>query len=49
MTRLGRQGLPPGVGQRLAAKAATSIIPAPMPGVVRTSVNPNRPAHSDSR
>ncbi len=31
------------------AKAATSMIPAMMPEVVRTSVKPNRPTLSDSR
>ena len=31
------------------AKAATSMIPATMPAVVRTSVKPNRPTLSDSR
>ena len=31
------------------AKAATSIRPAAMPAVVRTSLNPNSPIHTDSR
>ena len=31
------------------ANAATSMIPAQIPAVVRTSVKPNRPTHSDSR
>ena len=31
------------------AKAATSMIPATMPEVVRTSVKPNKPTLSDSR
>jgi hypothetical protein len=32
-----------------AAKAATSTTPAAIPAVVRTSLNPNRPIHKDSR
>src|SRR5258705_10139745 len=32
-----------------AANAATSITPAAIPAVVRTSVKPNRPVHNDSR
>jgi len=32
-----------------AAKAATSITPATIPAVVRISLNPNRPIHTDSR
>src|SRR5215472_1608195 len=32
-----------------AAKAATSITPATMPAVVRISLKPNRPIHTDSR
>ena len=31
------------------AKAATSISPAAIPAVVRTSLNPNNPIHTDSR
>ena len=31
------------------ANAATSMIPATIPAVVRTSVNPNRPTQIDSR
>ena len=45
---------PPGAAARpartaRAAKAATSITPATIPAVVRTSLNPNRPIHNDSR
>src|ERR1022692_41985 len=32
-----------------AANATTSMIPAMIPAVVRTSLNPNRPIHTDKR
>ena len=32
-----------------AAKAATSITPAAIPAMVRVSLNPNRPIHTDRR
>src|SRR6266536_2337090 len=45
--------LPAGAGASVSAarttKAATSTTPATMPAVVRTSVNPNSPIHTDSR
>jgi hypothetical protein len=36
-------------GDGVAANAATSITPAAMPAVVRTSWKPNSPVHSDRR
>ena len=40
-----------GTAARMAstAKAATSITPATIPAVVRTSLNPNSPIHTDRR
>ena len=38
-----------GIDSQRAAKAATSTTPAAIPAVVRTSLNPNRPIHKDSR
>ena len=42
-------GRPGAAARASVAKAATSMIPATIPAVVRTSVKPNRPTHSDSR